>query len=112
MKKWFLLCLCACAIGATTNRIYITWDNQPEYDTNASFFIYSKTNLADPVWLPVTNIGWANWTNATKVEIPAATDNARYFVVTASNLFGESDFSEPALSRRLPRANKPRIGAF
>lgn len=112
-----LVCLiwmvaCAIVFGATTNRIYVSWDNAPEYDTNVSFFIYSWTNLTELSWQPYTNITWVQWYTNQTVELPTPADSAIYFVVTASNLFGESDFSEPVGSRRLSRVNRVRIGAF
>lgn len=100
-------------IGASTNRIFLTFDLSSDYDTNTFFHFYSSTNVALPVseWMHATNVDFATFTNAMKVEIPSATGQRLFYVVTASNLFGESPFSA-AVSVILPVPPRLRIGAY
>lgn len=120
MKRIFVLAalfVCVALFAATAKRLYVTWDDQPDYseDTNIIFFIYTQTNATLPVsgWSVWTNISVLDWTAAgRKVEIPTATTSKAFFVVTASNLYGESDFSAVVASRRLAPAKNPKIGTF
>lgn len=101
--------------AGTPKRIFLQWDNAPDYDSNVTFYIYSQTNVAMPVagWLVLTQVDYTTWVNATnRVEVPAATATATFYVVTASNVTGESDFSSAVQVRRLPPAKNPKIGAF
>lgn len=112
MKLITSLCLLAAsAFSATTNQISLYWDSAPDYDTGVTFYVYSKTNLAEPAWKPLTNVAWVDWTNTFKLRIAPATEASVFYTVTASNLFGETDFSEPAEARRLKRGSGVRIGA-
>lgn len=109
------LLFAAVAHAATTNRIFLTWDLLPEYDTNTTFYVYSQTNPALPAasWTHSTNISFQSFTSAVRrVEIPVASENARYYTYASSNLFGLSDFADPVISRRLPTGTGLRIGAF
>lgn len=116
---YVLLAAVTVLAAATTNRLHLVWDTAPDYDTNVSFNVYSQTNVALPVneWKLLTNISFHAYTNAAKpgepgrVEIPAAADYKQFYVVTASNMTGESDFSDSVYSRRLPRGTGLRIGA-
>lgn len=109
-----VLLSCITASAATTNRLFLMWENVG-YDTGVVFYVYSQTNVALPVsgWTVVTNIAYSEWTNSPpgKVEILTAAEYQRFFVVTASNLFGESDFSLPVSSRRLVPPAGLKIGA-
>lgn len=111
MKHLLLPALLAlCCLGATTNQLSLSWDNSPDYDESVTFHVYTRTNIAGPPWLPLTNISWLEWTNTGKIAIGAASDDRRFFSVTASNFTGESDFSLPVSVRRLPRAGGLKIG--
>ena len=117
-----LLALALTATAATTNKLWLTWDNDPEWDTNVSFYVYSQTNVALPLagWTVATNVSYVQWTNnpAVKpgeigvVELPRSLDRVRFYVVTASNIFGESDFSEAVSVRRTQPPARVRIGVF
>lgn len=110
----------AVAIGATTNRISLSWDNSPEFGTNLDFHVYSTTNFALPVteWPHLTNVNFVTATNSAKVgeggrlEILPAEDTLRFYVLTASNFTGQTDFSDPVSVRRLPRGTGLKIGAW
>lgn len=120
MKRllFLLIPILALAIGAgTAKRIFLTWDMTQEYydDTNIVFIVYTQTNAAMPVagWSALTNIGVVAFTNANqRVEIPTAGTVQAFYVVTASNVFGESDFSAPVSTRRLGPVQKLKIGSF
>lgn len=111
MRLLLLSVLALLACGATTNQLSLYWDNDPSYDESVTFHVYTRTNIAGPPWLPLTNVSWLDWTNKGRVEIGAALDDYRFFSVTASNFTGETDFSLPVSVRRLPRAGGLRIGA-
>ena len=121
MKTFAVLLASVLALcGATTNRLYLVWDSSPDYDTNTAFQVYTSTNIAAPVasWPILTNISFLDFTNAAKpgefgrVEIPAPLFDFTYYVVTASNVTGISDFSEPVQTRRIRAGARVRIGAF
>lgn len=115
-----LLLSCTLGQAASTNRLFLTWDNSPDYDTNITFFVFSSIDVALPAtqWGSVTNVDFITFTNAAKVgefgrvEIPAATDVRQFYVVTASNFTGMGDFSEPVSVRRLLPGSRLRIGAI
>lgn len=123
MKKFFGLCfavllpfLLLAAPGAA-KRIFITWDDLPEYseDTNIVFYIYTQTNATMPLagWTVWSNVNVLQWVAAErKIEIPMASTTQAFYVVTASNVFGESDFSAAVSTRRLGPAKTPKIGQF
>lgn len=119
---WCLtLALAASAAGAT-NKLWITFDDSSEYDTNVSFYVYSQTNVALPLsgWLVATNVSYSQWTNNPAkragetgvIELPRSLDRIRFYAVTASNLWGESDFSEAVSVRRTQPPARVRIGVF
>jgi hypothetical protein len=111
-----VLVLCA----ATTNRLFLVWDNSPDYDTNCSFQVYSTTNVALPVanWPMLSNISFVDFTNAAKpgefgaFPISPPGNDYEYFAVTASNLTGISDFSDTVRTRRIQAEQRLRIGAY
>lgn len=109
-----LLPLLLMAVPGTTKRIYLTWDVAADHDTNVTYHVYSQTNIAAPVtaWQMATSIDYAVFKAVPKVELPPATDTAVFYVVTASNLVGESDFSVSVQVRRPSPAKNPKIGAF
>lgn len=112
-----LLFVAVALFAATAKRLYVTWDDQPEYseDTNIVFYIYTQTNATMPLsgWSVWTNVSVLEWEAAgRKVEIPVSTTTKAFFVVTASNLYGESDFSVAVSTRRLGPAKNPKVGAF
>ena len=112
-----LLSESACAAPAPTNPVpvVLTFD----YPTNAlptvrSFRVYSATNISVPdidwrqltnCWatnLVTTNLSSAAFTNAA-LQIPLPVQpGPRWFVVTASNFWGESPFSNPVATPPLP----------
>lgn len=110
------------ATAATTNKLWLTWDNDPDYDTNVTFYVYSQTNAMMILsgWTVATNVSYSQWTNNPGklpgeigvVELPHSLDRVRFYVVTASNIFGESDFSEAVSVRRTQPPGRVRIGVF
>lgn len=110
----------AASQAATSNRLFLTWDASPDYETNTAFQIFTSTNIVAPVssWPLLTNIPFTDFTNAAKpgefgrVEIQAAAFDFNYYVVTASNVTGISDFSEPVQIRRIRAGTRVRIGAY
>lgn len=121
MKTFFILLCALCAFvvspshAAKTNQIFLTWDLNPDYDSGTTFVLYSQTNVALPVasWKPVTNISFGAFTSATnKVAIPAASSLPVFYTVTASNVLGESDFSQPVEVRLPSQGQGLRIGKF
>jgi hypothetical protein len=108
---WMLACVWA--FGGTTNSLFLTWDNSTNYSPTTMFYVAQRPLIAQPPWQPLTNISWTNWTNVNfRLPIPSATDDAMFYVVASSNLFGLTDFSLPVESRRLPRGTGLSIGAF
>lgn len=78
-----------------------------ELSTNLFFKFYSTTNLA----LPVTQWPVYALVPATNLIITLPIDaNQRLFVVTASNWWGESFFSNQAGTEPLPRSTSLTIG--
>jgi len=74
---------------APLKTVTLTWDYpESELNTDLTFKIYNTTNVSLPItnWEVLHVIGTQCWT-----RFPAGSD-ARFFVITASNAFGESDF--------------------
>ena len=107
-----------------TNNLVLQWDSFQTTDTGTVYNVYTATNML-PVttnlsgqvyytnynqvvwvfeWQHLTSVPWT--TNLAPVSYPIPvlpSDNQRFFVVAASNLLGETSFSEavslPALKR-------------
>lgn len=99
MKKLILIslllfCVKLEAADFTTNRnISIQWNSQPDA---TNFIVYFKTNLNQSTWTHLTNTtSLSNLFNVAQTQ--------RYYVVTASNFWGESDFSEVVSTPNPPR---------
>lgn len=72
--------------------LMLVWDYPAEeLSTDLTFKVYSHTNVAVPVsqWPVIAHLVGTN----TSFEIPEWLGPERYFQVTASNAFGESDFA-------------------
>lgn len=107
-----------------TNNLNLQWDQFPTTDTGTVYIVYTATNIV-PVttntsqqvyytnynqvvgvfeWQFLTSVPWTTNTGIVSYPIPVLpSDNQRFFVVSASNLLGETPFSEavslPALKR-------------
>lgn len=121
--KWLgiLLMAMACAVfGADSKRLFLAWDADASWETNVTFYVYSTTNIAQPVaqWPYLTNIDILTATNAAKageggrVEVLPAEDALRFYAIISSNYAGVSDFSSPVSVRRPARGTGMRIGAW
>lgn len=100
-----LLCLVAVA-GAPRTTISFAWD-YPDNDAEV-FKLYSSTDLSVPFssWALVTNApGGSNRT----LTIPLTGPGPRWYVLTVSNLAGESNPSDPA---KWPGLSSPRLRIF
>lgn len=85
----------------------LVWDYQTNVDTSIgwSFRLYSSTNLTTPM---------TNWTliqtipgNLRTTTIPInVLDGQRFFALTASNWWGETDFSEVCVTEPVPQAEQ------
>ena len=90
-----------------SGRINLSWSYPTnEFDTNLVFRVYSSTNATDFLtnWSVLTNVVGTNL-SATVTIAPGA----RFFFMTASNFWGESNPSEVASTPALPRSDS-RIG--
>lgn len=98
--------------------VTLLWVPGPYSDTNKpdSFVIYTNGNLTVPLtnWGVYTNIPafhfdstGTNLVITSQLVIPTGA-GARYFVITASNLMGQSDFSNAALQPASP----PQVGSI
>jgi hypothetical protein len=94
-------------LGATPNgNVYLAWDYAPsELSTNLTFRVYWSTNSLTPIstWSMLTNVPGTQTNCAIKVA-----PGVNFFVLTASNIWCESDFSNVAATPPLPR-NDGRI---
>lgn len=83
--------------------ITLAW-NYPtnELSTNLTFRLYHSTNITVPLtnWTVITNIAGTN----TSVSLPVL-PGAHFFALTASNFWGESDFSNVASTPPAPRSD-------
>lgn len=96
------LCLLAVAASPPSGRVRLAWDYEPtELSTNLTFVLRHSTSIATPLtnWLVLTNVVGTNLT----IEVQI-TPGQHYFVLTASNFWGESDFSNVAGTPPLPRS--------
>lgn len=90
------------AVPTTPQLVILAWD----YPTNElraelSFKLYTSTNLAVPMtnWLVLTNVAGTNLAAAVRIE-----PGEHFFTLTASNFWGESDFSNVASVPPLPKS--------
>lgn len=93
--------LLAALPGQLRTTVVLFWDYPAnELSTNLTFKIYSTTNAALAVssWPVLTNKVGTNTTITLPIDAVQ-----RYYVVTASNWWGESDFSNVAGTPPLPR---------
>lgn len=99
-----LVLLMAFTFGASLRQsitLYWTYP-QSELSTNLTFNIYSSTDVGVPVpsWPLFTNVSGLS----TNITVPL-TPQARFFYVTASNLWGESPPSNVASTPNPPRSD-------
>ena len=69
--------------------ITLTWDYpESELSTNLTFKIYNTTDMTIPIsdWNVMHVVGTQTW-----AKFPVSSDS-HFFVITASNVFGESGF--------------------
>lgn len=99
-----LCCVCLFAApGQLRDSITLEWEYPPEeLTTNLTFYVYASTNLSTPLtnWPKVATVSGTNLS----VVIPM-TAQARYFVMTSSNLWGEANFSAVASAPPAPRSD-------
>lgn len=115
MMAFGLLAFAARADGATTNKLYVTWDLLPQYSTNDMFYVHSHTNATAPpsTWPVWTNVTFTFFVNASnRVPIPEATGQQRYFTFCSSNVTGRSDFADPVSVWRAYTGSGLRLGAY
>lgn len=128
MRKYLLIALfpfisLAAPPGQLRTNGTIQWDYPTNaLSTNMVFKLYSHTNIAAPLstWPLLSTILWTNsiaitnrlGTNRAIYQFTFPTVQAQqFFVVTASNWHGESDFSEVAQTVMPPLSDIPvRIG--
>lgn len=79
-------------------RVVFAWDGQGGVDV---FRLYSSTNLLVPLtnWTALTNVPGTNFSCAVPVQ-----PGQRFFYLTASNFWGESDPSAVASTPAVPAA--------
>lgn len=81
--------------------VTLEWDYpEAERSTNLTFYVFTSTNVAVPLtnWTALTNVVGTNLSVQLQID-----PGQRYFVMTASNFWGQSDFSEVASTPSLPR---------
>jgi len=109
MKKpltLLLLISCVCLIaapGQLRDSITIEWEYPPEeLSTNLTFYVYSSTNVSTPLtnWPRLATVTGTNLS----VTVPM-TAQARYFVMTSSNYWGQAAFSAVASTPPAPRSD-------
>lgn len=91
------------AVAAPVGEVVLEWDYPAqEVTTNLSFQVYGSTNINTPM---------TNW--AVLASVPGTNKQARFvispgryfFVMTASNEWGKSDFSDVVSTSPLPRSD-------
>ncbi len=90
--------------GAMRSSVTLAWDPYPTNEISPELVIriYSTTNLATPY----TNWPFLVATSATNSSVTFALDaQQRWFIATASNYWGEGDFSNVASTPPLPRSD-------
>lgn len=92
--------------GVFPTQVTLKWDQYPtnQISPDLVFKIYSHTNIAVPFtnWPVVKTVAGTNLSTTFPMQ-PAA----RYFVLTASNFWGESSFSNVASTPAPPRSDVP-----
>jgi hypothetical protein len=108
MKKLILLFVLCCPLtrAALRTNVTLVWDYPAaELSPDLTFKLYYTTNVALPTasWSLYTNVVGTNL----HLDVPI-TSQARWFTLTASNVIGEGDFSNAALTAP-PRSGTLRI---
>jgi hypothetical protein len=109
IKLFLILALLGFSLKAATLRTNVTlvW-NYPEAElsTNLVFKLYSSPNPATPLasWALLVTVPGTN----TQATVPMQPTNM-FFVLTASNYWGESDFSNVASTPVPPRSGTLQI---
>ena len=104
------LVLCLGAPGNLRTNVTLQWDKYPTNQISPDLIlkVYSSTNLAIPLssWPLVATV------NPTNVTVTLPIDaHQRFYVMTASNWWGESDFGNVASTPAPPRSDlNLRIG--
>jgi hypothetical protein len=88
--------------------VMFSWDSAPAGETVDGFILYSRTNLTTGSWVALAHAVPGNATNTT-VPLTSLIGWPTYkgpwfFAMTATNWWGESDFSATATVPRLPKA--------
>lgn len=117
-----IIALFSITMLAVPPRLYLTWSGsnsdtnaEPQYVSGDMFYVRSTGNLGTPAtnWTLVTNVTYEVFQGLNyRIDIPSATDAARYYTVTASNMFGESSFSASVVSRLPSRPANLGVGRF
>ena len=103
MKYILTLLLSICSLSAATlpsGSVTLAWDYPTnELSTNLTFIVYSTTNIITPLtnWARLTNVIGTNLQSTVTIQ-----PGQRYFVVTASNFWMESEFSNVVYTPPLP----------
>ncbi len=87
--------------GTPIGDVTLAWDNDKP-STNQGFKLYFSANASTPMtnWTVLTNISGLR-SNATVRVVPGAA----FFAITATNLWGESSFSNVASTPALPSSD-------
>lgn len=107
MKKFLTLvaavtCLAAAALDLSppSGNVVLSWSYPAEsLSPDLTFRVYASTNLATPItnWACLTNIAGTNLSASVKIQ-----PGQMFFVMTASNFWGESLTSNVAATPKLP----------
>jgi len=93
----------AASLPSGPTPITLAWDYPAaDLSTGLVFRVYHTTTITTPVanWAVITNVAGTNLSVTLTV-----TPGARFYVVTASNFWGESDPSNVASTPELPRSD-------
>jgi len=98
-----VLCADGAPPGVMRTSVTLAWDYPTnQLSTNLTFRIFSTTNITQSV----TNWPLYGATSGTNLSATFPIDaNQRWFVMTASNWWGSSDFSTVAATPPLPRSD-------
>jgi hypothetical protein len=98
MKKFLTITLCVLGIAlvaqsAINGRVRLTWSYPTTTDTSLVFKIYTSTSMSIPLtnWTVVATVPY----NARSYDL-TVTPGEQFFVMTASNFWGQGDFSNVA----------------